>query len=249
VLGEWPSSASGGSWGSFTSLAPTAPVDGDGEDSALHPEAFEGSPGCNGQAEEEKEAVKVSRTTRAVRVSRPKRQATCHPNRPAHGHGLCQNCYDKEWYWNPPPLKGRKRWEATCHPDRLHHANGLCHPCYSQQPAVKAHDRLYMREYSQRPEVKARFNLYMREYRLRRDGRGELKVDYAQILSETSTCYLCGVGLGDDIHFDHVVPLSRGGQHTYSNIKPTHPNCNQRKYNHLVSELDWAVGEKVSQSA
>lgn len=30
-------------------------------------------------------------------------------------------------------------------------------------------------------------------------------------------------------HLDHIIALSRGGEHSYRNVQVTHPRCNQRK--------------------
>ncbi|WP_408995767.1 HNH endonuclease [Streptomyces europaeiscabiei] len=56
-------------------------------------------------------------------------------------------------------------------------------------------------------------------------------------------CYLCGRGIAglSQLHFDHVVPLSRGGTHAVDNIRPAHAACNLRKSDKLISELDWVV--------
>lgn len=35
-------------------------------------------------------------------------------------------------------------------------------------------------------------------------------------------------------HLDHVIPLARGGQHSYENTRVTHPSCNQRKNSKLT---------------
>lgn len=43
-------------------------------------------------------------------------------------------------------------------------------------------------------------------------------------------CYLCGKELTEStMHLDHVVPLVRGGPHSYSNCRPACAKCNQRK--------------------
>lgn len=44
-------------------------------------------------------------------------------------------------------------------------------------------------------------------------------------------CHLCTelIASWADLHFDHVIPLARGGPHTYENIKPSHRWCNQSK--------------------
>jgi 5-methylcytosine-specific restriction endonuclease McrA len=28
---------------------------------------------------------------------------------------------------------------------------------------------------------------------------------------------------------DHVIPLSKGGEHSYDNVQVTHPSCNRKK--------------------
>lgn len=48
-------------------------------------------------------------------------------------------------------------------------------------------------------------------------------------------CYLCGKSVDpSDWHLDHVIPLSKGGDHLYENVKVTHPLCNLKKGNRLV---------------
>lgn len=45
-------------------------------------------------------------------------------------------------------------------------------------------------------------------------------------------CYLCGEPLpGSDagVHYDHVIPVARGGPSLPSNMRPTHQECNIRK--------------------
>ena len=67
-------------------------------------------------------------------------------------------------------------------------------------------------------------------------------VDFEAARKARADCYLCGSALGSDIHVDHVVPLVRGGDHTMGNLLPTHPDCNWRKGNCLLSELSWYSG-------
>lgn len=42
-------------------------------------------------------------------------------------------------------------------------------------------------------------------------------------------CYLCKKAIDDDLAWDHVKPLSRGGLHTLANLRPTHASCNSKK--------------------
>jgi len=51
-------------------------------------------------------------------------------------------------------------------------------------------------------------------------------------------CHVCS----DEVSFyamqiDHVVPLSRGGPHTYANVKAAHADCNNWKNGRLMEEL------------
>ena len=42
-------------------------------------------------------------------------------------------------------------------------------------------------------------------------------------------CGICGTTIYGDFHVDHVIPLSKGGEHSYANTQAAHPECNLRK--------------------
>lgn len=45
-------------------------------------------------------------------------------------------------------------------------------------------------------------------------------------------CWICGISLDEEsVTIDHVKPLSRGGRHVASNIRPACLSCNSRKHN------------------
>ena len=51
-------------------------------------------------------------------------------------------------------------------------------------------------------------------------------------------CGICGDPVNPyDFEVDHIVPLSRGGPHSYANTQPSHPTCNARKHNKLPEEI------------
>lgn len=56
-------------------------------------------------------------------------------------------------------------------------------------------------------------------------------VDYKTILIRDGyKCHICGKSvLPNQLSFDHVIPLSKGGPHIESNIKVAHLSCNCRK--------------------
>lgn len=51
-------------------------------------------------------------------------------------------------------------------------------------------------------------------------------------------CYLCESPIVGELQVDHVEPLSRGGEHSYDNTRPTHPHCNLSKKDRFLHELD-----------
>lgn len=55
-------------------------------------------------------------------------------------------------------------------------------------------------------------------------------VDFTAVLAAANdTCGICKKALGDDVTFDHIIPLALGGAHTQDNLQATHLVCNSRK--------------------
>lgn len=55
--------------------------------------------------------------------------------------------------------------------------------------------------------------------------------------AKDTKCSYCSAPLfGKPIHFDHIIPLSRGGAHCVANLCASCPSCNESKCNKLVSE-------------
>lgn len=55
-------------------------------------------------------------------------------------------------------------------------------------------------------------------------------------------CHLCGRKTDPkNWHLDHIVPLARGGEHSYRNVAVSHPICNQRKGAHGSAQLRLGV--------
>jgi 5-methylcytosine-specific restriction endonuclease McrA len=63
------------------------------------------------------------------------------------------------------------------------------------------------------------------------------RVNYELIWKrDKGICQIClkKVGRKADVHYDHVVPLSKGGEHSYRNVVVAHAVCNLRKSNGVV---------------
>jgi 5-methylcytosine-specific restriction endonuclease McrA len=62
--------------------------------------------------------------------------------------------------------------------------------------------------------------------------RGWGRISKAVILRDEGICALCG-GEGADT-VDHIIPRSRGGDHSMSNLRAAHRVCNSRRGNMRV---------------
>lgn len=51
-------------------------------------------------------------------------------------------------------------------------------------------------------------------------------------------CHICWENINGAIEYDHVVPVSRGGEWSVANVRPAHPACNNWKKAKLLEELD-----------
>lgn len=57
-------------------------------------------------------------------------------------------------------------------------------------------------------------------------------------------CHVCGekvslqLGLSETLSLDHIIPMSRGGNNSKSNVAPAHRRCNQNRTNMTVEEFD-----------
>jgi hypothetical protein len=131
-------------------------------------------------------------------------------------------------------------------------AEESCVPCHE---AMKA----YWVAHRQKPEIQEKNRIYNRTNRKMRNGTRFKKLlaqgfnpakDYfsANMVIETygTDCHLCGgaidlsaprtagkPGWEKSLHIDHVIPLSRGGDDTLENVRPSHGKCNIRKHNSL----------------
>lgn len=63
-------------------------------------------------------------------------------------------------------------------------------------------------------------------------------VDFAIILARDGMiCQICRLAVtADTLSFDHIIPLSKGGPHTQSNLQVAHRACNSKKGNLLPGE-------------
>jgi len=51
----------------------------------------------------------------------------------------------------------------------------------------------------------------------------------------------------EEMHLDHIIPLSKGGHHVYGNVQAAHAHCNLVKSNKILGEVNYAERFEESQ--
>lgn len=129
--------------------------------------------------------------------------------------------------------------------------NSHCKPCHQ----IKWHERWNKMSVEHRRELRRSSSL---KYRASEKGRKtaslisfnrhkrhkeapivELIKRETVLIRDNYTCYLCLQRPPlNKITLDHVIPLARGGNHTYDNVKVACRSCNSKKHTKLLSELN-----------
>ncbi len=184
----------------------------------------------------------------AKRRNDPNRPRCNEPNcdRALHAKGICQYHYERA-----TPERRESHRKASLKYAREHQEQNTASYrewIVANRDQARATRREWMRKWrAENPEVAAQI---VRDWaaanperwaQLRRasaNKRRALKqntqtepVDLAVVLAQHGLwCHICSGGIEPgDLHFDHVVPLSKGGPHTYDNIRPAHSWCNLKK--------------------
>ena len=100
-----------------------------------------------------------------------------------------------------------------------------------------------------------------RDVRLRRNGKIDYSITLDKLIKrDRNICHICGEICNTtdykrvDSYFiaresyssiDHLLPVSRGGTHTWDNIKLAHRRCNNNKLNHLFHGV---IGKQITMS-
>lgn len=156
--------------------------------------------------------------------------------------------YQHEWYMahrEDQLQKCKERQIAKCeHLQRYYHDHYLAH---REEHLQKGHEYHASHQAQIRLRYQEYYALNQQDYverarcrRVMQRGATIGEVNYERILERDGAwCYICERAILPDqeLHFDHVIPITRGGAHVEENIKPTHKVCNLRKYTRLLSEM------------
>lgn len=175
------------------------------------------------------------------------RRASALRARLADTHKTCTCCNRRrpktEFYSDPGARDGRYSWCKECF---RAHCRTVHDPAKDRERRQRWLDnggreitRLRVRAWRKaNPE---RWRELNRAHVNRRRAQTKEYVDYSAILAEHGMwCHICSMVIAslDDLHFDHVIPLAKGGAHSAANIRPSHAACNLAKGAKLLAELN-----------
>ncbi len=158
-------------------------------------------------------------------------------------------CYAVEKVWaGNPDVRARKRMREN--EDRAANREKYRQKNRAVYHADVEKYRDGQREYRNRRNDIARLNVRERIRRqqfVEQTGRSAKRVDYSAILQRDG--YICQICKGAivpqmiaNVHFDHVIPISKGGNHSSDNIVVTHTYCNIKKRDKLPDDKIVCVG-------
>lgn len=132
--------------------------------------------------------------------------------------------------------------------ERVYYHNHTCKECLYQERRKKRRDNPERhRQYDRRSYQRNREQVIKRKMQLnaRRRARmyqsGTIENIHVEVIIERDglVCYLCQRELDrSEVTIDHVIPLARGGEHSYENVRVACNLCNARKTDRLLSEID-----------
>lgn len=144
-------------------------------------------------------------------------------------HVQCPNCKavtDRAWI---------RRWRKT-HPELALAAHRKSYQ-RRDKARLAAQAAAWARAHPERKREHRRKNNQLRRT-LRRGGLTEAIDAIVVWARDRGRCHICREAVSfRRMELDHVVPLSRGGWHTYANVKAAHPDCNNWKNARALREL------------
>ena len=102
-----------------------------------------------------------------------------------------------------------------------------------QQKFRRKNRAYYLKRHADYKKVnRGQFTEYENRRRARKRGTEVEPIDRRAVYDrDEGLCHLCGDHVNyEDMHMDHVIPLSREGTHTYDNVAVACEPCNRKKW-------------------
>lgn len=116
----------------------------------------------------------------------------------------------------------------------------ICSDTCKRTRNSKAASKAIMRRYYSDPEFRDKMIADSNARRADKLGLGNKHITIGYLLERASwICGICNTPITtrNDASLDHIIPLSRGGEHTLANTQPAHRHCNYSKGNKLQHEM------------
>jgi 5-methylcytosine-specific restriction endonuclease McrA len=168
-----------------------------------------------------------------------KKWRDAHPEKTSEYHRKHYQRYPEKYKGKPSPharnperaLIYTQKWRER---NREQHMRTLNNWRERNRERVNGHARAWRR----RNPMKAR----SQGAKKRAMRRAAMKGNYVDLQAvwerDQGICYLCGKAIDPtNCHFDHVVPIIKGGSHSEENIRATHARCNLKKGAKLLTEI------------
>lgn len=135
----------------------------------------------------------------------------------------CEHCGDLL----APTLRADARY---CSSECMHRAIGL-RWYYAHKDRIRERDEGTLFQDAQRMSSRKRHRANPELARRASRKRKALRKTRYVLEMDDGICGICGSDVDPfDFHVDHVIPMSRGGEHGYANTQVAHPLCNKRKH-------------------
>jgi endogenous inhibitor of DNA gyrase (YacG/DUF329 family) len=152
---------------------------------------------------------------------------------PFRAKGPCTHCR------RPLPNDGSNRHKFCSRKCARAHLCLLLAARYARDPEFRERNKAAARRH-RRKNPEARTRLYLRGIKKRMRGGKIFRftdMDWQRVVNRFKhCCAYCGERVEGTLHKEHVIPLSRGGDHGVGNIVPACSACNHSKYGSTVSE-------------
>lgn len=158
----------------------------------------------------------------------------------------CTNAVHREQRHHPENREKDRAYTAQYredHPEKVKQSMRRWHQQHKDEQRVYHQSRRPQRRERYRNDPVHRAKVLAschRRIALKRGALAAELIDRQTIIErDKATCYICEIGPLDDseIHLDHVVPLSKGGDHVPGNLRVACVSCNLKKSDRSLAKV------------